>query len=87
LDIASLIFVYNEKIDIRFRMDEKRFDVDGAYNSYYEIIKKRLDKAHVKDSPNVLLLRKNYHCLFWYGKPERISGICHQTPEERHSGT
>ncbi|HCN48215.1 MAG TPA: GAF domain-containing protein [Chryseobacterium sp.] len=51
LDIASLIFVYNEKIDIRFRMDEKRFDVDGAYNSYYEIIKKRLDKAHIKDSP------------------------------------
>ncbi|SIQ40753.1 hypothetical protein SAMN05880574_11242 [Chryseobacterium sp. RU37D] len=50
LDIASLIFVYNEKVDIRFRMDEKRFDVDGAYNSYYEIIKKRLDKAHVKDS-------------------------------------
>ena len=50
LDIASLIFVYNEKIDIRFRMDEKRFDVDGAYNSYYEIIKKRLDKALVKDS-------------------------------------
>ncbi|MDQ0595597.1 hypothetical protein QFZ37_003966 [Chryseobacterium ginsenosidimutans] len=50
LDIASLIFVYNEKIDIRFRMDEKRFDVDGAYNSYYEIIKKRLDKAHVKDT-------------------------------------
>ncbi|MDQ1163434.1 hypothetical protein QE422_003802 [Chryseobacterium sp. SORGH_AS 447] len=50
LEIASLIFVYNEKIDIRFRMDEKRFDVDGAYNSYYEIIKKRLDKAHIKDS-------------------------------------
>lgn len=50
MDIASLIFVYNEKIDIRFRMDEKRFDVDGAYNSYYEIIKKRLDKAHIKGS-------------------------------------
>ncbi len=50
LDIASLIFVYNEKIDIRFRMDEKRFDVDGAYNSYYEIVKKRLDKSHIKDS-------------------------------------
>lgn len=48
LDIASLIFVYNEKVDIRFRMDEKRFDIDGAYNSYYEIIKKRLDKAHIK---------------------------------------
>lgn len=50
LDIASLIFVYNEKVDIRFRMDEKRFDVDGAHNSYYEIIKKRIDKAHVKGS-------------------------------------
>lgn len=50
MDIASLIFVYNEKIDIRFRMDEKRFDVDGAYNSYYEIVKKRLDKAHIKGS-------------------------------------
>lgn len=50
LDIASLVFVYNEKVDIRFRMDEKRFDVDGAYNSYYEIIKKRLDKAHIKGS-------------------------------------
>ncbi|KUJ54762.1 GAF domain-containing protein [Chryseobacterium aquaticum] len=50
LDIASLIFVYNEKIDIRFRMDEKRFDVDGAFNSNFEIIKKRLEKAHIKDS-------------------------------------
>lgn len=54
LDIASLIFVYNEKVDIRFRMDEKRFDVDGAYNSYYEIVKKRLDKAHIKDSSDRL---------------------------------
>lgn len=50
LDLAPLIFVYNEKVNIRFRMDEKRFDVDGAYNSYYEIIKKRLDKALVKNS-------------------------------------
>jgi len=50
LDIASLIFVYNEKVDIRFRMDEKRFDIDGAFNSNYEIIKKRVEKAHIKDS-------------------------------------
>ena len=50
LDLAPLIFVYNEKVNIRFRMDEKRFDVDGAYNSYYEIIKKRLDKALIKNS-------------------------------------
>jgi hypothetical protein len=28
-------------------MDEKRFDVDGAYNARYEIVKKRIDKAHI----------------------------------------
>jgi hypothetical protein len=33
---------------IKFRMDEKQFDVDGAYNIRYEIIKKRIDKAHIK---------------------------------------
>jgi hypothetical protein len=77
--------VYNEKIDIRFRMDEKRFDVDGAYNSYYEIIKKRLDKAHVKDSPTELPARKNYHRLFRDGKSERISGLHQQTTKERRS--
>jgi hypothetical protein len=30
--------------------DEKKFDVDGAYNIRYEILKKRIDKAYVKDS-------------------------------------
>ena len=29
-------------------MDEKQFDVDGAYNIRYEIIKKRIDKANIK---------------------------------------
>lgn len=48
LDTASLIFVYNHPLSIRFRMDEKRFDVDGAYNVRYEILKKRIDKAYIK---------------------------------------
>jgi hypothetical protein len=48
LDIASLILAYNNPLAIHFRMDEKRFDVDGAYNARYEIIKKRIDKAHIK---------------------------------------
>ena len=30
--------------------DEKQFDVEGAYNVRYEIVKKRIDKAHIKDS-------------------------------------
>jgi hypothetical protein len=29
-------------------MDEKRFDVDGAYNVRYEILKKRIDKAVIE---------------------------------------
>ncbi len=48
LDIASLILVYSNPMAIRFRMDERRFDVDGAYNARYEILEKRIDKAHIK---------------------------------------
>jgi hypothetical protein len=48
LNVASLILVYNGSLSIRFRMDEKRFDVDGTYNARYEIIKKRIDKAYIK---------------------------------------
>lgn len=45
---AQLIFVYNNELNIRFRMEEKKFDVDGAYNVRYEILKKRIDKATIK---------------------------------------
>ena len=50
LDVASLILVYSTPISIRFRMDEKRFDVDGSYNARYEMIKKRIDKSTIKNS-------------------------------------
>lgn len=50
LGVTSLILVFSTPIAIRFRMDEKHFDVDGAYNIRYEVIKKRIDKAHVKNS-------------------------------------
>lgn len=50
LEVTSLILVYNATIAIRFRMDEKRFDVDGSYNARFEIVKKRIDKAFIKDS-------------------------------------
>ncbi|WP_298781952.1 GAF domain-containing protein [uncultured Polaribacter sp.] len=48
LRIASLILVHSNPMAIKFRMDEKQFDVDGAYNIRYEIIKKRIDKANIK---------------------------------------
>jgi hypothetical protein len=50
LDITSLILVQHAPLAIRFRFDEKRFDVDGAYNVRYEIMKKRIDKAIVRGS-------------------------------------
>ena len=48
LGITSLILAHSNPLAIRFRLDEKRFDVDGAYNIRYEILKKRIDKAYIK---------------------------------------
>jgi hypothetical protein len=48
LDVTSLILIQHVPLSIRFRVDEKRFDVDGAYNVRYEIIKKRIDKAIIR---------------------------------------
>ncbi|MFP9114006.1 GAF domain-containing protein [Flavobacterium sp. RHBU_3] len=48
LDVTSLILVFSSAISIRFRMDEKRFDVDGTYNARYEVVKKRIDKSNIK---------------------------------------
>ena len=48
LEIASLILTSNLTLDIIFKLDEKRFDVDGYNNAKYEIIKKRINKAYVK---------------------------------------
>jgi hypothetical protein len=45
LDATHLILVQNVPLSIRFREEEKQFDVDGAYNIRYEIVKKRIDKA------------------------------------------
>jgi hypothetical protein len=50
LEVTSLILVFSSPITIRFRMDEKRFDVDGSYNARYEVVKKRIDKAMIKNS-------------------------------------
>lgn len=48
LDTCHLILVNQAPLSIRFRYDEKRFDVDGAYDVRHEIIKSRLDKAMVR---------------------------------------
>ena len=50
LQTTQLLFVHPQKIDITFRKDERRFDVEGAYNIRYHIIKKRIDKVFILDS-------------------------------------
>ncbi len=48
LDVTQLILIHSSALSIAFRQDEKKFDVDGAYNIRYEITKKRIDKATIK---------------------------------------
>lgn len=50
LDVTTLILAFSQPLSIRFRMDEKRFDVDGTYNARFEMVKKRIDKAFVKNT-------------------------------------
>lgn len=50
LDTTQLILVHSNPLAIRFREDEKKFDVEGGYNIRYEITKKRIDKAVIKET-------------------------------------
>src|SRR5207253_3637822 len=50
LHTTHLVLVQHAPMSIRFRFDEKRFDVDGAYDIRYEIVKKRIDKALIRGS-------------------------------------
>lgn len=55
MDLTSLILVYNEPISIKFRMDEKRFDVESNDDIRFELMKKRLAKAMVKNTDERLV--------------------------------
>jgi hypothetical protein len=48
LATTHLVLAHHAPLSIRFRFEERRFDVDGAYNVRYEVIKKRIDKAVVQ---------------------------------------
>jgi hypothetical protein len=50
LRTTQLILAHHVAIDISFRKDERRFDVEGSYNIRYEILKKRIDKVRIKSS-------------------------------------
>ncbi|HEY1112599.1 MAG TPA: hypothetical protein VGE66_03530 [Chitinophagaceae bacterium] len=46
---TQLILAHCIPLSISFRRKERKFDVDGAYNIRYEIVKKRIDKVHIRD--------------------------------------
>ena len=50
LKTTQLILAHSQSLSISFRTEERKFDVDGAYNTRYEIVKKRIDKVHIKDT-------------------------------------
>lgn len=50
LRTTQLVFIHNHTIDISFRADERKFDVEGAYNIRYQMIKKRIDKVHIRNT-------------------------------------
>src|SRR5439155_24775557 len=49
MQTTQLILAHSIPISISFRRKERKFDVDGAYNIRYEIVKKRIDKVHLRD--------------------------------------
>ncbi|NRA52027.1 MAG: GAF domain-containing protein, partial [Phaeodactylibacter sp.] len=71
LQTAQLIFVFNSSLSIRFEMDEKQFDVDGAYNIRYEIIKKRIDKAYIKGTDE-RLTQAGKIAIVWLQEKDRL---------------
>ena len=62
---TQLIFIHSNPIDISFRNDERRFDVEGSYNIRYEVIKKRIDKVKIKDK-NERLTQPGKIALIYY---------------------
>ena len=50
LKTTQLILAHSQPLSISFRTEERKFDVDGAYNIRYEIVKKRIDKVRIKDT-------------------------------------
>lgn len=71
LRTAQLIFAYTTPLDIRFRMDEKRFDVDGDYNVRYEILKKRIDKATIRQGQERLTLSGQISIVYLQEKDKK----------------
>lgn len=71
LRTAELILAFSNRIAIRFKTEEKQFDVDGAYNVRYEVIKKRIDKSKIKGT-NERLTQTGKIAIVYTQEKERL---------------
>jgi hypothetical protein len=71
LDVSSMILVFNSPLSLRFRMDEKRFDVDGTYNARYEVVKKRVDKSNIKGTEERVTQPGKISIIFTHSEDEK----------------
>jgi len=84
LQIAPLIMAYGDTLTLKFRMNEKRLDVDGSYNVRYEIMKKRIDKATVNETGE-RLTQPGYIAIVYSRNSDALAYIQHlQYLEARH---
>lgn len=84
LQTTQLIFIHSHHINISFRNDERRFDVEGAYNIRYQVIKKRIDKVHIKDTDE-RLTQPGKIALVYFNKKEldEYIGYVHYLQEQK----
>lgn len=76
LETTQLIFIHPNAIDISFREDERRFDVEGSYNIRYQMIKKRIDKAYVLNSKERLVQPNTIAIVYSRNQIARDLRIC-----------
>lgn len=69
LQTTQLIFIHSNPIDISFRNDERRFDVEGAYNIRYEVVKKRIDKVLIAGTVE-RLTQPGKIAMVYFNQPE-----------------
>lgn len=50
MQTTQLVLVYSDPISISFNTAERKFEVEGVYNARYEVVKKRIDKAMVRNT-------------------------------------
>jgi len=70
MDVTNLILAYDSVVSLKFRMDEKRFDLNTNSDIRYEILKKRLSKARVKHS-NERIVQSNQLTIVYMNEKDK----------------